>query len=298
MGGLSTTRLARILELNQESFIVIGSNGSAAITRNEIANQTGLVLPRQLEKFLFGDYLRKVADLLDNLSFIHPINEFKILPPIQEVYKIICLAFNYTDQSNWVRFGRNPPSEPVIYLKPRTCLIGPADDILCPRFVKQLDYEGELALAIGSKCKNVSTKESPEYIAGYFVLNDVSARDVQFIDKQYTRAKGFDTFGPCGPWLTTVDEIIDPCNLHITTKVNGDMRQDSSTANLVLKVNEIISKLSKVMTLEPGDIVSTGTPSGTALSLSSDFKYLKHNDIVEVEIEKLGKIRNRVQIVD
>jgi 2-keto-4-pentenoate hydratase/2-oxohepta-3-ene-1,7-dioic acid hydratase in catechol pathway len=235
---------------------------------------------------------------LDNLSFIHPINEFKILPPIQEVYKIICLAFNYTDQSNWVRFGRNPPSEPVIYLKPRTCLIGPADDILCPTFVKQLDYEGELALAIGSKCKNVSTKESPGYIAGYFVLNDVSARDVQFIDKQYTRAKGFDTFAPCGPWLTTVDEIIDPCNLHITTKVNGDMRQDSSTANLVLKVNEIISKLSKVMTLEPGDIVSTGTPSGTALSLSSDLKYLRHNDIVEVEIEKLGKITNRVQIVD
>jgi 2-keto-4-pentenoate hydratase/2-oxohepta-3-ene-1,7-dioic acid hydratase in catechol pathway len=291
-------KLARILELNQESFIAIGSNGTAAITRNEIANQTGLVVPRQLEKFLFGDYLRKVANLLDNLSFIHPINEFKLLPPIQEVYKIICLAFNYTDQSNWVRFGRNPPSEPVIYLKPRTCLIGPTDDILCPKFVKQLDYEGELALAIGSKCKNVSTKESPEYIAGYFVLNDVSARDVQFIDKQYTRAKGFDTFGPCGPWLTTVDETIDPCNLHITTKVNGDTRQDSSTANLVLKVNEIISKLSKVMTLEPGDIVSTGTPSGTALSLSSDLKYLRHNDIVEVEIEKIGKITNRVRVID
>jgi 2-keto-4-pentenoate hydratase/2-oxohepta-3-ene-1,7-dioic acid hydratase in catechol pathway len=107
-------KLARILELNQESFIAIGSN-ETAITRNEIANQTGLVLPKQLEKFLFGDYLQKVADLLDNLSFIHPINEFKLLPPIQEVYKIICLAFNYTDQKDWVRFGRNPPTEPVIY---------------------------------------------------------------------------------------------------------------------------------------------------------------------------------------
>ncbi|MDW0281595.1 MAG: fumarylacetoacetate hydrolase family protein, partial [Nitrososphaeraceae archaeon] len=127
-----------------------------------------------------------------------------------------------------------------------TCLIGPTDDILCPKFVKQLDYEGELALTIGRKCKNVSTNESPEYIAGFFVLNDVSARDIQFIDKQYTRAKGFDTFGPCGPWLTTVDEIIDPCNLHITTRENRDIRQDSSTANLVLKINEIISKLSKL----------------------------------------------------
>jgi 2-keto-4-pentenoate hydratase/2-oxohepta-3-ene-1,7-dioic acid hydratase in catechol pathway len=295
--GFSTTRLARTLQSNQENFIAIDSNRKA-ITSDEIATQTGLILPKQLEKFLFSDYLKKLMELSDNLSYIHPMNEFKILPPINDTYKIICLAFNYTDQGSWVRFGRNPPTEPVIYLKPRTCLIGPTDDILCPKFVKQLDYEGELALSIGRKCKNVSINESSEYIAGYFVLNDVSARDIQFIDKQYSRAKGFDTFGPCGPWLTTSDEIMDPCNLRITTRVNGDIRQDSSTANLVLKVDEIISKLSKVMTLEPGDIISTGTPSGTALSLSSDSKYLRHNDIVEVEIEKIGKIRNKVRFID
>jgi 2-keto-4-pentenoate hydratase/2-oxohepta-3-ene-1,7-dioic acid hydratase in catechol pathway len=295
--GFSTTRLARTLQSNQENFIAIDSNRKA-ITSDEIATQTGLILPKQLEKFLFSDYLKKIMELSDNLSYIHPMNEFKILPPVNDTYKIICLAFNYTDQGSWVRFGRNPPTEPVIYLKPRTCLIGPTDDILCPKFVKQLDYEGELALTIGRKCKNVSTNESSEYIAGYFVLNDVSARDIQFIDKQYSRAKGFDTFGPCGPWLTTSDEIMDPCNLRITTRVNGDIRQDSSTANLVLKVDEIISKLSKVMTLEPGDIISTGTPSGTALSLSSDSKYLRHNDIVEVEIEKIGKIRNKVRFID
>jgi 2-keto-4-pentenoate hydratase/2-oxohepta-3-ene-1,7-dioic acid hydratase in catechol pathway len=295
--GLFTTRLARTLQSNQENFIAIDSNGKA-ITSDEIATQTGIILPKQLEKFLFSNYLKKIMELSDNLSYIHPINEFKILPPINDTYKIICLAFNYTDQGSWVRFGRNPPTEPVIYLKPRTCLIGPTDDILCPKFVKQLDYEGELALTIGRKCKNVSINESSQYIAGYFVLNDVSARDIQFIDKQYSRAKGFDTFGPCGPWLTTSDEIIDPGNMRITTRVNRDIRQDSSTANLVLKVNEIISKLSKVMTLEPGDIISTGTPSGTALSLSSDSKYLRHNDIVEVEIEKIGKIRNKVQFID
>jgi 2-keto-4-pentenoate hydratase/2-oxohepta-3-ene-1,7-dioic acid hydratase in catechol pathway len=290
-------RLARTLQSNQENFIVIDGNG-AAITSDEMAIQTGLVLPKQLEKVLFSEYLKKMIKLLDSLSYIHPIDEFKILPPINDAYKIICLAFNYTDQGSWVRFGRKPPTEPVIYLKPRTSLIGPMDDILCPKFVKQLDYEGELALTIGRKCKNVSTTEASDYIAGYFVLNDVSARDIQFIDKQYTRAKGFDTFGPCGPWLTTTDDILDPGNLRITTRVNGDIRQDSSTANLVLNVNEIISKLSKVMTLEPGDIISTGTPSGTALSFSSDLKYLRHNDIVEVEIEKIGKIRNRVQFID
>jgi 2-keto-4-pentenoate hydratase/2-oxohepta-3-ene-1,7-dioic acid hydratase in catechol pathway len=295
--GLQITRLARVYQLDQEAFILL-DRSEKAITSDEIEKQTGLELPSQLERFLFGNYLQKMEDLLDSLSYVHPLSEFKILPPIREAYKIICLAFNYTDQANWLRFGKNPPTEPVIYLKPRTSLIGPTDDIICPRFVKQLDYEGELALTIRRKCKDVNPHQSSEYIAGYFVLNDVSARDIQFIDKQYTRAKGFDTFGPCGPWLTTADEIKDPCDLHITTKVNGDTRQDSSTANLVLKVNEIISKLSKVMTLEPGDIISTGTPSGTALSLASDSKYLKYNDVVEVEVENVGKITNRVRFVD
>ena len=297
MRGLYSTRLARVLQLEQETFILI-ERSEKAITCKEMAKQTGLELPSQLERFLFGNYLQKIENLFDNLSFVHPLSEFKILPPIKEAYKIVCLAFNYTDQANWVRFGKNPPTEPVIYLKPRTSLIGPADDIICPRFVKQLDYEGELALTIGKKCKDISTHESPNYIAGYFIFNDVSARDIQFIDKQYTRAKGFDTFGPCGPWITTADEIRDPCDLHITTKVNGEIRQDSSTANLVLKINEIISKLSKVMTLEPGDIISTGTPSGTALSLASDSKYLKNNDVVEVEVENVGAITNRVLYVD
>ncbi|MDQ3837048.1 MAG: fumarylacetoacetate hydrolase family protein, partial [Thermoproteota archaeon] len=127
----------------------------------------------------------------------------------------------------------------------------------------------------------------------------VSARDIQFIDKQYSRAKGFDTFGPCGPWLTTADEIPDPSNLQLTTRVNNEIRQNSSTKNLVLKIDRIIHRLSKVMTLEPGDIISTGTPTGTALSFSSHVNvYLRQGDLVEVEIEKLGKIKNSVVFVD
>ncbi|MGI0025949.1 MAG: fumarylacetoacetate hydrolase family protein, partial [Nitrososphaera sp.] len=212
-------------------------------------------------------------------------------------FKVICLAFNYTDQTNWVRFGKTPPKEPVIYMKPRTSLVGPFEDIICPKFVTQLDYEGELAFVIGKNCKNVTELDSLDYVAGYFAMNDVSARDIQFIDKQYTRAKGFDTFGPCGPWLTTPEEIPDPNNLRITTKVNGEIRQNSSTSNLVLKVNRIIHSLSKVMTLEPGDIISTGTPSGTALSLSSHLKYLQQGDVVEVEVEGLGKLKNRVVFI-
>ena len=291
-------KIARILQYGQETFAIVNENGKA-ITRNEIIDETDLNLPSDIEEFIFSEYVHQVKDLhLSRQSFIHEVNEFRLLPPIRKSFKIICLAFNCTDQGTWVRFGKDPPKEPVIYLKPRTTLIGPTDDIICQNFVQELDYEGELALAIGKKCSKVDEDDALNYVAGYFVLNDVSARDVQFIDKQYSRAKGFDTFGPCGPWLTTTDEISDPCNLHITTKVNGETRQDSSTKNLVLKIEKIICSLSKIMTLESGDIISTGTPSGTALSMSSNTKYLKHNDIVEVEIEKLGKITNRVVFVN
>jgi 2-keto-4-pentenoate hydratase/2-oxohepta-3-ene-1,7-dioic acid hydratase in catechol pathway len=252
-------------------------------------------LPVALEDFVFEGHSQQVNK--DKLSYSHDIGQALLLPPVKRTFKIICLAFNYSDQASWVRFGKSPPKDPVIYLKPRTALAGPFDDIACPRFVTQLDYEGELAVVIGSRCSKVTEGSALDYVAGYFVINDVSARDIQFIDKQYTRAKGFDTFGPCGPWLTTKDEIADPCDLRLTTKVNGEVRQESSTKNLVLKIDRIIRSLSSVMTLEPGDIISTGTPSGTVLSLSSHMKYLQHGDVVEVEIEKLGKIRNCVKFI-
>ena len=294
-------KVARIRKGNEEETFALVNNEdqNRLILRGEIQKQNHLALPDSLEDFVFGGYPHKISGRLDKLSYSHSLNEFNILPPITRTFKIICLAFNYIDQSSWLRFGKNPPSEPVIYLKPRTSLIGPFENIICPKFVKQLDYEGELAFVIGKRCKNVAQDDALSYVAGYFIMNDVSARDIQFVDKQYSRAKGFDTFGPCGPWLTTVDEISDPGNLQLVTRVNGEIRQNSSTKNLVLKVDRIIHRLSKVMTLEPGDIISSGTPSGTALSFSSHLNvYLRHDDIVEVEIEKLGKIRNPVVFVD
>ncbi len=294
-------KVARIRKRNKEETFALVNNEdqNKLILRGDIQKQNHLALPDSVEDFVFGDYPHKISDRLDKLSYSHSLNEFDILPPITRTFKIICLAFNYTDQASWIRFGKNPPSEPVIYLKPRTSLIGPFENIICPKFVKQLDYEGELAFVIGKLCKNVAQEDALNYVAGYFIMNDISARDIQFVDKQYSRAKGFDTFGPCGPWLTTADEIHDPDSLPLTTRVNGEIRQNSSTKNLVLKVDRIIHRLSKVMTLEPGDIISTGTPSGTALSFSSHLNaYLRHDDIVEVEIEKLGKIRNAVVFVD
>lgn len=292
-------RVARVYTGNsRETFALVNHEGKLIATKDEVEKQTGVALPSSVEDFLFEGYADKIKNKMSKLSFKHDIRQFRLRAPITRSFKIICLAFNYSDQASWVRFGKDPPKDPVIYTKSRTCLVGPFDDIVCPRIVTQLDYEGELAFAIGKKCRKINEFDAINYVAGYFVLNDVSARDVQFIDKQYTRAKSFDTFGPCGPWLTTPDEIPDPCNLHLTTRVNGEIRQDSSTKNLVLKINRIMESLSKVMTLEPGDIISTGTPTGTALSLSSHSKYLQHGDVVEVEVENLGKIRNKVVFTD
>lgn len=287
-------KIAKVLENRSESFALVDAGGTMAISRDEIQKQTGLNLHASVEEFIYHEDTGKLQDQIAKLSFKRRIQDFQILPPITKTFKIICLAFNYSDQTTWVRFGKSPPKDPVIYMKSRTSLAGPYDDIVCPKFVMQLDYEGELAFVIKKKCKGVNENEAAQHVGGYFILNDMSARDIQFTDKQYSRAKSFDTFGPSGPWLTTPDEIEDPSNLRLVTKVNGEVRQDSSTKNLVLQIEKIIQSLSKAMTLEPGDIISTGTPTGTVLSLSSHLKYLQPGDVVEVEIEGLGKIRNKV----
>ena len=161
----------------------------------------------------------------------------------------------------------------------------------------QLDYEVELAVIIGKTCKNVDEISAKDHIFGYMVFNDVSARDIQMGDKQFTRGKSFDTFAPCGPWITTVDEIIDVENLQMTTRINGQVRQNSSTKNMFINIPSIVSKLSKVMTLEKGDIIVTGTPEGVAMN-NPDIPFLKDGDKIDMEIEKLGKIQNTVKFVD
>jgi 2-keto-4-pentenoate hydratase/2-oxohepta-3-ene-1,7-dioic acid hydratase in catechol pathway len=265
-----------------------------AITRDEIMDQVEIDLPIRLKDFLIGDLKNTVEDSFSTLKFERCINDFCLLTPIPDPSKLICLNFNYTDQDNWIRFGKTPPKEPVFYLKPKTSLTGPYDDIICPRFVTQLDFEGELVVVIGKPGKNIPTTDALYHVLGYMIINDVSARDIQYIDIQVSRSKSFDTFGPCGPWITTKDEIEDPDNLSLRTIVNGEIRQDSSTSNMVLNVDEIISKLSKVMTLEVGDLIATGTPMGTILSSGGKKKFLQTNDKVRIEIESLGKIENKI----
>jgi len=183
----------------------------------------------------------------------------------------------------------------VIFIKPRTAIIGPNDFIIKPKFVNRLDYEGELAIVIGKRCKNVAVSEAKNVIFGYTILNDVSARGIQIKDGQWTRAKSFDTFAPIGPWVVTHDQIEDPTNLKIRTWVNGEIRQDSTTGNMIFNVYEIIYHLSRGMTLEPGDIIATGTPAGVGDRLKPAPKYLMHNDVVEIEIEGIGRLKNLVK---
>jgi 2-keto-4-pentenoate hydratase/2-oxohepta-3-ene-1,7-dioic acid hydratase in catechol pathway len=219
----------------------------------------------------------------------------ELLAPLPNPSKIICLAFNYYDHAQDA--GLTPSQEPVIFIKPRTSLNNPFNDIRCPGNVQRLDYEAELAVIIGKKIKNISQEDAMNSIFGYMIFHDVSARDIQFKDKQFTRGKSIDTFAPCGPWITTVDEVADPQSLRIITKVNDEIRQNSSSSKMVIPIKKIISSLSQLMTIEPGDIISTGTPAGVAMSMNNP-KYLKDGDIVEINIEKLGKIRNRVVFIE
>ena len=268
--------------------------GDKVATKDEITYQTGVPIPYTIKDFLFDGWYNEIADKIDSLPYAQELSNFKLLPPIPNPSKIICLAFNYTDHAE--EQGLQAPEDPAIVLKPRTALTGTDSDIECPEFVTQLDYEVELAMIIGKTCKNISQEQAKEVIFGYMIFNDVSARDIQFKDKQFTRGKGFDTFAPCGPWITTVDEISDPQNLKLVTKVNDQIRQNSSTEKMFIKIPEIVSKISNVMTLEKGDIISTGTPAGVMLN-KPNAVFLKDGDKVEMEIENLGVLRNTIRTV-
>lgn len=220
------------------------------------------------------------------------LNAVRMLPPLVSPPKIVCLGLNYHDHIAEQR--ATLPDDLVIFMKPRTALVGPDDNIVKPVFVEKLDYEAELAIVIGKRGKAISLKEAKNHIFGYTCFNDVSARDIQFKDKQWTRGKSFDTFAPIGPRITTADQTGSPDDLRIQTRVNGELRQDSSTRNMVFNVYQIVHKLSLVMTLEPCDLIATGTPAGVGFAMKPEPRFLKSGDIVEIEIQNIGVLRNRV----
>ena len=277
-----------------ETYGIISPDGKKIITKLDFQEQTGVPIPQTIKEFIVRGWIDEVNKYISDIKFSNEINHDDLLTPIPDPSKIICLAFNYYDHARDA--GLSPSDEPVIFITPRTPLNHPFNDVKCPYFVQRLDYEAELAIIIGKNTKNIEPEKAGDCIFGYTILHDVSARDIQFKDKQFTRGKSIDTFAPCGPWITTKDEIRDPQNLQIVTKVNGETRQNSSSSKMVISIEKIISNLSKVMTLESGDIISTGTPAGVAMSMKEP-KYLKDGDVVEITIENLGTIRNRITFV-
>ena len=207
------------------------------------------------------------------------LQDVQLLAPCQPT-KIVCVGLNYAEHAQELKMEL--PEEPVIFLKPPSATLGPGGQIVYPASSQQVDYEGELGVVIGKRCKNVPAGEAEKYILGYTCFNDVTARDLQRKDGQWTRAKSFDTFASFGPWIAS----IDPTHVDIQTRVNGKTMQKSNTFDLIFEVPELVEFISGVMTLEPGDVIATGTPPGVGP--------LQKGDVVEVEIEGIGVLKNSV----
>ncbi len=212
-------------------------------------------------------------------------------PPIPDPDKIICIGLNYADHADEAGLART--AVPVFFAKFRNSLIGPTSPICLPKVSAEIDYEGELAVVIGAQCKDVSEQEALQYVAGYTIMNDVSARDLQMQTSQWIAGKALDTFAPMGPGIVPAWEIADPQTLALTTRVNGRVVQQASTATMIFSVATIVAFLSSLMTLEPGDIIATGTPSGVGFKRTPPL-FLRDGDIVEVEIDGIGLLRNPV----
>ncbi|HEY3524774.1 MAG TPA: fumarylacetoacetate hydrolase family protein, partial [Nitrososphaeraceae archaeon] len=201
-------KIARIKDiLAGETYAILSNDAAKLITRSEIQEQTGIPLPPTVKDFIFNDWTSEVMAYQKDLEYDISLDAVELLAPLPNPPTIICLAFNYYDHAKDA--GLMPSDEPVIFIKPRTTLNSPYSDIICPPFVKRLDYEAEIAVVIGKRTKAVSEEEALDSVFGYMIMHDVSARDIQFKDKQFTRGKGIDTFAPCGPWITTKDEISD-----------------------------------------------------------------------------------------
>jgi 2-keto-4-pentenoate hydratase/2-oxohepta-3-ene-1,7-dioic acid hydratase in catechol pathway len=211
--------------------------------------------------------------------------------PIARPGKIVCVGLNYRDHAE--ESGMALPERPLLFAKWPSSLIGPGEPIVIPEQAKEVDYEAELGVVIGTRASRVPAKDALDHVAGYLCANEVSARDVQFADGQWTRGKSFDTFGPVGP-LVPRDEVGDPQALRIRCLLNGEVVQDSSTAQMVFTVAEVIAFVSDGITLEPGDLILTGTPAGVGLGRKPPV-YLADGDEVTVEVERIGSLTNPVR---
>ena len=237
-------------------------------------------------------FMQKRPALPVGYQIVHMLETVKLLAPIPRPGKILCSGINYRGHME-ENPGAKLPTEPFFFSKLPTAVVGPGEAIVHPTLSKQVDYEVEFAVVIGRQMKRTPSKFVMERIAGYTILHDVSARDVQFKDNQITLGKNFDTFCPMGPCIVTKDEMPNPGNVRLRSLLNGKVMQDGTTADWVFPLPELLSRLSQVMTLEPGDVVSTGTPAGVGVFRKPQV-FLQPGDVVRLEIEGIGVLENSV----
>lgn len=276
-------KIARIVGSDGPAFAVQGGDGSWVYLAS-----LGIEVTTTPELADAGDALAA----LDVESLGGGAVDPSFLAPVVAPGKLMAIGLNYADHIR--ETGSNTPPNPILFMKANTSITGPEDDIVVdPDMTAMADYENELTVIIGRRSKGIAKDQALDAVFGYTIGNDVTARDCMKVDGQLVRSKSFDTYCPTGPWITTADEIPDPQALGIRTLVNGELRQDSSTSEMVYAVDHLIYFLAKGMTLEPGDVLMTGTPHGVGFVMDPP-RALSPGDLVECEIEGLGKLHNRV----
>ena len=278
---------------------LVGYHIGAMLDEDTIADLTPSVLPMGLTAQeilrcydLATDFVTPAREAVDSGALpTVDLADVKVQAPVPRPGKIICIGLNYMDHV--LESGADVPKAPLIFSKYDTCVAASEDSILLPKGSEQVDFEAELAVVIGRLAKNIKVENAMDHVFGYTNFNDVSARDMQFADGQWQRGKSCDTFAPFGEFVATKDEIPDPHNLRIQFRLNGETMQDSNTNQLIFKIPELVEYLSRSITLEPGDIIATGTPPGVGFARKPPI-FLKDGDVCEVEIDGLGVLINPV----
>lgn len=255
----------------------------------DLAGSEGLDLSTVKGVLALGDRLGEVTGLAAGAPAAGSLDALDIGPPVPDPEKILCIGLNYAEHAEETKIDAS--EVPTVFCKFPNSLVGDGDPVVIPAVANEIDYEGELAVVIGRRCRRVGRDDALGYVAGAMPLNDVSARDLQMQTPQWTAGKAVDTFAPCGPELVLMDEIDDIQDLRVMTRVNGETVQDASTALMLHDVARIISFISSVMTLEVGDVIATGTPAGVGFTREPPL-LLHDGDVVEVEIEGIGLLRN------
>ena len=241
---------------------------------------------------LGAERLRELAEAAGSAPAVGPREGLDLGPPVPDPDKVLCIGLNYTEHAEETKL--DPSAVPTVFAKFRNSLVGDGDAIVVPEATREVDFEGELAVVIGRRCRRVAEQDALAHVGGVMPLNDVSARDLQMQTSQWTAGKAVDTFAPCGPELVLLDEVPDVQDLGLRTRVNGEIVQDARTSQMIFSVGRIVAFLSSMMTLEVGDIIATGTPAGVGFTRDPPL-FLQPGDRVDVEIEGVGVLSNRVE---